>query len=216
MFILGIITARGGSKGIPKKNIYPLNDKPLIDYTIDAAEISDLDDWVLSTDDIEITGYGRNKVIMRPFELAQDDTPTLPVLQYTVSEYERIMGVRVDAVMTLQPTSPFRSVEDINDCIKLFKQGYDSITTVYNGTHPIKSYDENFKPYVLQNQPYRKQIHKCYTRNGAVFITSREVLDNGKIMGDNIGFHIMPKSRSIDIDDYEDLKIAEALLKYGN
>lgn len=223
MYILGIIPARKNSKGIPHKNWVPLCNKPLIEYTIQAAKASMLDDWVITTDDEETAKGGH---VLRPPELARDDTPMLPVAQHVISAYEN--GQRIDAVMILQPTSPLRTAEDINQSIIRFlepdyyrdgkEQYLDSLVSVTYGIHPIKSYDLQEgcipTPFVKQ-KPYDKYQHRCYTRNGAIFITRRDLLDSGGLIGDNPGFYVMPKGRSVDVDDYEDLMIAEALLKYG-
>src|SRR3989338_7151887 len=132
MRILGIIPARGGSKSVPRKNIKELGGKPLIGWTIDAAKASGvLDRIILTTDDNEIAGVGKQSGVevpfMRPKELAEDKTPTLPVLQHAVEwlkEHERYYP---DAVMLLQPTAPFRQAEHIEDAVTLFEQsGADS------------------------------------------------------------------------------------------
>lgn len=173
-----------------------------------------LSDCVISTDKPEMAlGYKR---ICRPTELAQDDTPTLPVIQHAVAVYEMAhMGVHVDAVVILQPTSPMRLVEDIDGAIEFFiRSGADSLVSVYEGIHPVKSYDQDGRPF-LEQIPYDKHKHKCWTRNGAVFITRRDLLDSGKLVGDNPAFYIMPKSRSFDIDDMEDLFIVESILRKG-
>ena len=136
MKILGIIPARGGSKGIPKKNIKLLNGKPLIAYTIEAALASNLDRVIVSTDCKEIAGISKEygaEVIIRSFNLAEDTTPTLPVLQHVVSKLE----VEFDAVMTLQPTSPLRTSKHINEAIELFESDkeVDSLVSVVEVPH---------------------------------------------------------------------------------
>lgn len=216
--VLGIIPARANSKGIPRKNLYPLNGRPLIDYTIDAAFKSKLDDFVISTDDKEIALMWKS--IIRPPELAQDDTPMLPVIQHAVKRYEKKhKSAPVEAVMTLQPTSPLRLAEDINEALRMFKAGdRDSLVSVYWGIHPVKSYpvEEGCSPKpFLPQEPYDKHKHKCLTRNGAIFITRRDLLDSGRLIGDDPLFYIMPKARSIDVDDFDDLMIAEAILRRG-
>jgi CMP-N,N'-diacetyllegionaminic acid synthase len=216
--ILGIIPARGGSKGIKNKNLIPLNGIPLIQYTIREALNSNLSDLILTTDSVDIAKqYVPYKTILRPPELAQDETPMLPVIQHALGVYNK----PVDAVMILQPTSPLRLAEDINKAIEEFLTyninyaDADSLVSVYNGIHPMKSYDYQCKPF-FEYEPYDKHIHKCYTRNGAIFIVRKDLLDKGKLVGEKPLFHIMPKYRSIDIDDYEDLMLAEALLKRGD
>ena len=208
--LLGVIPARGGSKGIPKKNLHPLNGKPLIDYTIEAAKASKLDDFVVSTEDEEIKEHCSQfcKVIVRPDELAQDATPTLPAIQHAVAEYEKhikVYGVTVDGVMTLQPTSPLRTTKDINRVIDLFLES--NTDSLYSGYYiGIKH----------KNRPYDKRKEEPhFQRNGAIFITKRELIDQGKLWSDNVLEFEMPKTQSIDIDDYEDLLITEAILSKG-
>ena len=214
--LLGVIPARGGSKTIPRKNLHPLNGKPLIDYTIEAAQGSRLDEVILTSDDFEILGRGQRCLqIMRPPELAQDDTPMLPVVQQAVQEYEAKTGNTVDAVMLLQPTSPLRTAGDIDEAIEMFiNSNIDSLVSVYEGIHPVKSYDQDGRPFLPQ-VPYDKHKHQCLTRNGAIFITRRDLLDSGRLIGDSPLFYVMPKSRSIDIDDMDDLLVTEAILSKG-
>lgn len=209
--LIAVIPARGGSKTIPRKNLYPLCDKPLIQYTIEAAERSNLSDWILTTDDEEIAAL-TNKAIMRPPELARDDTPMYPVVKHAVEEYEKkngVYGIYVDAVMLLQPTSPLRTSDDINRALEMFSG--DCLVSVCAGIHPMKSYTSERKPFYYQN-PFSKHVHRCWTRNGAIFITSRRLLDSGKLFNNNPLLYVMPKTRSIDIDDWEDLILAEAML----
>ena len=206
--ILGVIPARGGSKGIKHKNLYPLCGEALIEYTIEAAQKSSLADFILTTDDIEIAKHYYH-CILRPPELAQDDTPMLPVIQHAVEQY----GKLVDAVMILQPTSPLRTTEDINTTIALFNKGNaECLVSVCNGVHPMKSYTLDGKP-IMEQIPYDKHLHGCYTRNGAIFIVSKKLLDSGRLFDDHPLLYVMPKTRSIDIDDYEDMEIAKALIK---
>ena len=215
MRILGIIPARSGSKGIRHKNIFPLAGKPLIKYTIDEALKSNLCDLVLTTDSDEIGQY-YHKVIVRPPHLAQDDTLMLPVIQHVLENY----GSPIDAVMLLQPTSPLRITEDINNAIQKFidydthYSNCDSLISVCKGIHPIKCYDEAGTPFMPQ-EAYDKHIHKCYVRNGAIFIAKTELIKGGRLIGDRPLLFEMPKSRSIDVDDMQDLMIVEALLKVG-
>jgi CMP-N-acetylneuraminic acid synthetase len=211
MNILGIIPARGGSKGIPMKNIYPLNGKPLIQYTLNAALSSNLVDVVVTTDSMEIARrcYHEGNVIMRPPELAQDDTPMLPVIQHAIKEY----GALIDAIMILQPTSPLRTVEDINESIRLFSEGKaECLVSVCDGIHPIKSYDATGEP-LMKQIPYDKHLYRCYTRNSAIFISTIGLINSGKIFDDKPLLYLMSKTRSIDIDYQVDMEMAEALLR---
>ena len=134
MNVIGVIPARGGSKGVHRKNIKELAGKPLIQYTIDEAKKSDnINRVIVSTEDDEIAQISRDlgaEVIMRPEELASDTAPTLPVIQHVVETLEK-EGEKIDAVMLLQPTTPFRTVEDIDGAVELFKEKKpDSLVSV--------------------------------------------------------------------------------------
>lgn len=218
MKTLGIIPARGGSKGIPKKNIKPLNGKPLIAYTIEAARASNINRTIVSTDCEEIAAvcikYGA-EVIMRPPHLAQDDTPTLPVLQSIVS----CLGGNYDAVLTLQPTSPLRTAEDINSAISVFvkdKQA-DSLVSVVELPHnympeKLMNYDGQ---YLHLNKEIRRRQETpiMYARNGAaIYITKTDKIYE-YILGGKILPYFMSKAKSFDIDDTEDWEIIERLIK---
>jgi CMP-N-acetylneuraminic acid synthetase len=207
--LLAIVPARGGSKGIPRKALCPLNGVPLIEYTLRAARESNLDAVLISTDDEAIARFGSS--IMRPPELAQDDTPMLPVVEHALE----VCGP-VDAVMLLQPTSPLRTAIDINGALALWETADKPrcLVSVCAGIHPKKLYTLDGKPFITQT-PYDKHKDGVYTRNGAIFITSIELLNERRLFDDSPLLYVMPKTRSVDIDDYEDLKIAEALLKCG-
>ena len=206
--ILGIIPARAGSKGIPNKNIYMIDGKPLIDYTIQAAQISRLDGYCITTDIIElkqVTTRRIQDIFLRPYKLCQDDTPMILVIQYAIEEYEHKSGKVVDTIMLLQPTSPLRNYIDTNKAIEAYnKSNSDSLYSGYymGIKHKDKTYDKH------QDKPH-------FQRNGAIFIASRELINQGKLWSDNVIEFEMPKSRSVDIDDMDDMFIAESLIKNG-
>lgn len=218
MNTIGIIPARGGSKGIPKKNIKLLNGKPLIVYTIEAASASDISRVVVSTDCEEIAEvsdrYGA-EVVLRPAHLGQDNTPTLPVLQYTIS----CLKNRYDSIITLQPTSPLRTAEDINLAMSTFyddKQA-DSLVSVVEVPHnytPDKLMEFHGQYLSLKKRMVRRQeVPIMYARNGAaIYITKMEKLCE-YILGGKIVPYFMSKSKSFDIDDAEDWDIIERLIK---
>jgi CMP-N-acetylneuraminic acid synthetase len=222
MNILGIITARGGSRGIPRKNIKLLGGKPLLAYTIEATQQSKLKKFVVSTDDAEISQCAKEfavEVIHRPNELAKDNTPTLPVLQHVLTSISQ----EYDAIMILQPTSPFRTCEDINNSIELFENDpqADSLVSVMEIPHNMSpcSAMELSNGYLFNYQKNsdiilkRQDKPKCYARNGAIYISkSNLVLQKQSIIGKDCLAYIMPKERSLDIDEPYDWKLAEFLL----
>jgi CMP-N,N'-diacetyllegionaminic acid synthase len=228
MRTLGVVPARGGSKGIPRKNIKLLRGKPLIAYTLEAAKASGLSRCVVSTDDPEIAAVSRGmgaEVLMRPAHLAEDSTPTLPVLQNVVARLEA-GGERFDAVMTLQPTSPFRTSAHIDAALVAFAAdpAADSLVSVvqvpHNMTPPslmLLSADGYLTDFLeAGGKPLRRQDKPVlFARNGAaIYLTRTACLDRFIFGGRLLPFR-MSKRDSLDIDDLEDWAIAEALLHAG-
>ena len=219
MNIIAIIPARGGSKGIPKKNIKLLNGKPLIAYTIEEALKSILDEVVVSTDCQEIAKISREygaRVVIRSDDLSKDATPTLPVLQDVILKLDR----KYDAVMTLQATSPMRTTRHINEAIELFSKNKeaDSLVSVVKVPHnfsPEKIMSVSGK-YLSGNNKIkqRQEIETVYARNGAaIYITKIEKL-NKYIFGGKVLPYLMSKISSFDIDDTEDWEIIKILIKH--
>lgn len=202
MFILGVIPAKGNSIGIPNKNIHYLNGKPMIEYTIEAATNSMLNDWFVFTD--KYKNY-RNLGIHEPLKYATNAYGiALKYIPYAVNEYEK-KHRKIDAVMLLQPTSPLRNSGDINNAISVFEAGqhFDS-KSLYSG----------YKMRVKKKEKIDgKKNKKHFQRNGAIFITRRDLLKDGKLWDDKVIEFDMPKSRSIDIDTMDDMFIAESILK---
>jgi len=227
--ILAVITARGGSKGVPRKNIKRLAGKPLIYYTINAAQKSKLiTECIVSTDDSEIakisSELGANVPFLRPGELAQDATPTLPVIQHSVQFLEKEKVVKYDYIVILQPTSPFRLPEDIDNTIeKLITSGADSAVSLVEiepRNHPIKAKQldsqERVLPFCMEEPEgiRRQDIPKAYKRSSAVYVMKRDlVMNHSKLFGDHIVGHIVPKERYIDIDSELDWMLAEQMMK---
>ena len=232
MKVLGIITARGGSKGIPGKNLKPLAGKPLLAYTVDAARRSGaLDRVVLSTDDEAIAAAGRDLgcdvPFMRPFDLAQDDTPHLPVIQHATRWMQERAAYYPEAVMILQPTSPLRTPEDITATVELLERsGADSVLSVNEvppHSHPMRTLRlDNAGNAVLfvSGEPVRKRINRrqdlpqAWVMNGALYVCRTRVLFNAEpsLYGNRVVAYPMPAQRSISIDDLEDWAAAERAL----
>jgi CMP-N,N'-diacetyllegionaminic acid synthase len=218
MKILAIIPARGGSKGIPGKNIKLLNSKPLIAYTIESVLASNIDRVIVSTDCNEIAKISKEygaEVFRRSPRLAEDKTSTLPVLQDVISKLDE----KFYAVMTLQPTSPLRTADDINKSIELFSNDKeaDSLVSVVEVPHnyiPEKLMDLEGKYLVGNSEVKRRQdVNTMYARNGAaIYITRTEKLSK-YIFGGKILPYFMSKASSFDIDEIEDWKIVEKLIE---
>lgn len=227
MRILGVIPARGGSKGIPNKNLAQLRGVPLIAYTIRAAQqASVIAKLVVSTDSEAIreaaVGLGSN-VLMRPAELATDTTPTPPVVAHVLHAVESVDG-RFDAVMLLQPTSPLRTSSDIERAASTFaaNPAADSLISCYDGsaTHPSIMYrlcGDRLAPLFGHDQPRRRQdFESVYVRNGAIYLTRRHlIVEEGRLVGDHPLALKMPRERSINIDEPVDLELAAFWLSHA-
>lgn len=224
----GVIPARGGSKGIPRKNLVPVSGKPLLAYTVEAALGSrHLDRVLLSTDDEEIAEAGRRlglKVpFLRPAELAADDTPMMAVIRHAVGWLESAEGYRPTAVVLLQPTSPLRTAAHIDAAIELFeKEQADSVVSVSeplehpcdmvwfdNGTmHLALSAEERWKG--------RQTYPKFYFVNGAIYIVKTELIETAMHPwgGKTVAYPMSPLE-SIDVDGEVQVVLAGLLLRQG-
>jgi CMP-N-acetylneuraminic acid synthetase len=219
MKILGLIPARGGSKGVPRKNVRLLNGKPLLVYTAEAAlKAKKLARVVLSTEDEEIARIGENCGLdvpfMRPPALARDDTPTLPVIFYTLTRLQEL-GENYDAVCLLQPTNPLRRAEDIDGCAETFeKTGADSVVSVrpvpaeYNPKWIYWSdASGNLKLAGGDQEPIarRQDLPPAFHRDGSIYVTrSGVILERRSLYGDRIRSYVMPPEFSVNIDTEQD------------
>lgn len=217
---MAIIPARGGSKGIPRKNITLLNKKPLIAYTIDAALQSKYIDYTaVSTEDEEIAAISRSygtDIIMRPAELADDTIATKDVLLHAVST----LAEEYDFLVLLQPTSPLRLSRHIDEAIELFESScYDCLASVSPvEDHPFLirqiAADGELSKLLPTNSSVRRQdMPEYYRINGAIYINRISQLNLETSFNDNQVGYIMPREYSIDIDNPIDLLIAEVMLK---
>ncbi len=232
MKILGIITARGGSKGIPGKNLKPLGGRALLAYTVDAARDSGaLDRVILSTEDPAIAAAGRglgcDVPFMRPAELANDDTPHLPVIQHATRWMREHAGYQPDAVMILQPTSPLRSADDITAAARLLESsGADSVVSVSEVSahaHPMRMLRVDPRGHAVlfaTGEPVRRRINRrqdlpqAWVMNGAIYACRSSVLFDTEpsLYGDRVAAYAMPAERAVSIDDFEDWAAAERAL----
>lgn len=230
--VLGVVTARGGSKGIPGKNIKPLAGKPLIVYTVEAAKESGVfDRLILSTDDEKIAAvsreYGCEVPFMRPAELARDDTPHLPVVQHAVRWLEENEDYRPDYVMILQPTSPLRQPRHIREAVQLLgKTGADSVVSVsavpgHHNPHwqlvvGHEGYLKIFTGESLDQIVRRRQdLPLTYTRNGAIYLFRAGLLfkpQTPSFYGNQVAAYVMDDRYSVNIDSPADWEKAEELL----
>jgi len=226
--VLGIIPARGGSKGVPNKNITELLGKPLITYTIAAALESEfLTSVVVSTDDSVIAEIskkaGAQVPFIRPDSLSQDSSLSLPVVMHALRFMEAKEGLEYDAVMMLQPTAPLRTSVDIDEAIKkIFSSGADSVISVSNveANHPLrmKKVDGdkllNYVDQGFEDMRPRQQLPDVYIRNGAIYLALRATLTRQlTFSGDDCRAYIMPEERSINLDARRDFVMAEYYLQ---
>jgi len=219
---IALITARGGSKGLPRKNILPLLGIPLIGWTINAAlKATSIDAVYVSTDDDEIAEVSRKfgaLVIPRPIELARDDTSSEPVIAHAF-EYLKNQGVVVTLMFLLQPTSPVRTSEHIEEAYEVYKEKLaDCVLSVFEPEHsPAKAYKLNdngtIEGILFEDAPYsrRQDLPQTFQPNGAIYIfTGVAFMDKKQIPRVNVYPYIMSKESSIDIDTKEELQ--EAIL----
>ncbi|WP_246605607.1 acylneuraminate cytidylyltransferase family protein [Sphaerospermopsis torques-reginae] len=220
--VLAIIPARGGSKGVTRKNIRPVGQKPLIAWTIEAAKQSHyLDRLILSSEDEEIIKvakeWGCEVPFQRPMELAEDDTPGIaPVLH----ALEVLPGY--DYVVLLQPTSPLRQVNDIDGCIKKCiaaqASGCVSVTEVTENPYWMYTITENglMEQLIKIDQSFlrRQDLPRVYKLNGAVYVAQCDWLKESKsfLSHDTLAY-VMPLHRSLDIDSELDLDMAELIIE---
>ena len=230
MKILGIIPARGGSKGVPRKNIKNLGNIPLIGHTIMAALESNIYKLVVSTEDDEIAEIslklGANVPFKRPIQLAQDNSSSIDVAINALLQTEEIYNEQYDAIMMLQPTTPFRNKNDINNSINILinNSNIDSVISVVNveGHHPARMkyinnnllIDPEFcEKHENQN---RQELVPMYIRNGAIYLTKRNILLQNSLKGHKSHAYIMPLERSINIDNQNDFDYAKWLFQKSN
>lgn len=226
MKILGLIPARGGSKGVPKKNIKLLGRKPLIEYTLDDAKNSKLlTEIVVSTDDEEIAIAaeisGLKPPFLRPTELAQDTSTSLEVVQHAIVFFES-QNIFFDAVCLLQPTSPFRENGIIDKAIEKFiSSNADSLVSVLPIPHeynPHWAFEENelglLKIATGEDKiiPRRQELPKSFHRDGSIYITKTGVIKNGSLYGNSIAYIESNPDFHVNIDTLKDWEKAEHLL----
>jgi N-acylneuraminate cytidylyltransferase len=222
--VLAIIPARGGSKGVPHKNIRLIGGKPLIFWTIEAASKSKyIDRTIISTDDFAIADAARqcggDIPFMRPANLAQDDTPGIAPVLHVLSE----LTTKYDLVVLLQPTSPLRTVEDIDGCIEQHQltKSKSCVSVAEPDKSPYWMYQINdekcLDPLFDSKFDRRQDMPKVYALNGAVYVAECEWLKSTKsFLSDETSAYVMSKEHSLDIDTELDLRICTFLLTEAN
>jgi len=227
MNILGLVCARGGSKGIPGKNIKELCGKPLLAWSIETAlQCRDVNDVVVSTDDKEIAAiakkYGATVPFIRPRDLALDHTKQIDAIAHALRFLEG-QGKSYDAVVLFQPTCPLRLPEDVSAALKIFQDAKtDSLISVTeeDGVKLYAYYNMNIQGIVLprfqspENGTNRQDYSPVYRRCGLLYIFKPEiVLAKKSLYGNSTSAYVIPKERAVDIDTPFDWKIANYLMR---
>jgi len=231
--VLGVITARGGSKSVPGKNLKRLGGKPLIAYTVDAARESGVfDRTIVSTEDAAIAQAARDLgcelPFVRPTSLSADETKHLDVMEHAVRTL-RDQGYVADAVMILQPTSPLRRPQDIRASVDLLaSSGADSVVSVsavpahFNPMRTLRLDERGLATLFVTGAPLRTRINRrqdmpdAWTMNGAVYLFRSSVIlaAEPSLYGDSTAAYVMPDPYGISIDDLTDWEHAERTLAF--
>lgn len=227
MKILAVIPARGGSKGIPKKNIKLLGNKPLLQFTAEKALASKLlTQVILSTDSDEIAQVGKaiglEVPFLRPQNLALDTTPTIEVLQHALAFYEN-QGVFFDAICILQPTTPFRDEGEIDKAIEKFKAtNVDTLISVLEVPHQFNPHwafevdnQENLKIATGETKiiSRRQELPKSYYRDGSIYLIKTNLIKEGLLFKNAIGYIESNAKNNVNLDTMEDWLLAEEIVK---
>ena len=226
--MIAIIPARGGSKGLPGKNILLLNGQPLINYTIQAAiQSKEISRVIVSTDSADIAAVARKAgaevPFLRPKELATDSSLAIDTYLYTCERLSDNSNKPVEHIVVLLPTSPLRLSEDIDHAIEIFKEkNADSVISVTEMSHPISWVKEIDKNGVLRNYMLdegnklsnRQEYQVKYIPNGSIYILKYSLLKrNRDYYSEKTYPYIMPRDRSIDIDDKIDFDMADFFMR---
>lgn len=226
--IVAIIPARGGSKSIPYKNIKDFLGKPLIAWAIEAAKSTrEIDRVIVSTDNNKIAEVAKRygaEVFMRPAHLAEDDSLPIDLIKDIIHRLNE-EDEQYSYIVYLEPTSPLRSSNDIKQCLELLTSpgGYSSVATFseaeLNPHRAWKITDGSPMVYLDGANPWlpRQKLPEAYQINGAVycFLTDSIRQESNSLLNGKVGAIIMPKIRSVDIDDKRDFIFAELLMKEG-
>ncbi len=220
--VLAVVPARGGSRGVPRKNLRLLAGRPLILHTLDAAHASrHVDRTVVSTEDDEILrvvrAHGGDAPFTRPADLARDETPTMAVVRHAIES----LSARYDYTVVLQPTSPLRTAEDIDACLlRCERDDAPACVSVCPAVpHPAWVFSlgagGRLVPVLGGDRPVRRQdLPPAFALNGAVYAARTGwLLATGSFLAPETVAHVMPRERSVDVDDETDLLVCEALLR---
>lgn len=221
--MIALIPARGGSKGLPGKNIRPLNGRPLISYAIDCAlKARHVNRVIVSTDDCAIADVARQCgaeiPFMRPADLASDTAQAVDNYIYTIDRLSREEGRPIGEFAVLLPTTPLRTSADVDAAIELFREKQaDSVVSYTPEAHPIRWHrylepDGAFTDIFDATLANRQALRTSYYPNGAVYVFRTDVIRQRKYYTERSYAYVMPRNRSVDIDTLEDFRYAEFLM----
>lgn len=218
MQILAVIPARGGSKGIPKKNIRLMYGKPLISYSINNAKNSHyITDVFVTTDSdeiAEVAGEYGAEVIKRDESLSSDLVTLDPVIYHAKNCAEKIKNKKYDVIVTLQPTSPLLKVATLDNAIEYFIKGnFDTVISVINKPHLSWGKKENKIVPLYKERKNRQELPPQYFETGAFLIAKSDAVKNNTRIGENVSVFEVPEEESIDIDDKNDWLLTENIMK---
>ena len=218
MKILAVIPARGGSKGIPRKNIRLLNGKPLLYYVIKTALNSIyITDVLVSTEDENIATIAKilgTEVVIRPKELAHDHVPLDPVIYYTLTKFEELRREKFDIVVTIQPTSPLLSSDTLDKAVNFMIKNpeYDTVIAVKDATHLYWMETEKGVKPLFKERKNRQYLPKVYVETGSFLISRRNIVTSYSRIGQKVHLFKLSEKEAVDIDSYKDWWIAENYL----
>ena len=228
MNYIALICARGGSKGLPDKNIRPLGGKPLISWSIDIAKKVDrISKVIVSTDSEGIVKiakkYGAEVPFIRPIELAQDNSPEWLVWKHALEYLSKNKQMKIDALVIIPPTAPLRHVDDINNCLDEFEKGQVDIVITVSEAHRnpyfnmIVNNKDGYSSLVIQPESRitrRQDAPVVFDMTTVAYVVRPQFLkESSSIFSGRVKSVCIPQDRAIDIDTLLDFKIAESLIK---
>lgn len=216
--ILAVVPARGGSKGIERKNIKEICGKPLIEYTLDTAKrVDQIDSLVVSTDDDEIANVAKKnsvEVLIRPKDIAKDSSLTEDCLLHALEFLKNSANKDFDIILVLEPTSPLRTKETIKKAIQMICDGYESVIAVRETTENIGRVEDGIFHPIVKDAPRQRQLRdKFFIESSTIYAADTKFLRRtGTLVSKNWGALIVTKKESNDINNIEDFNYVEFLI----
>lgn len=223
--ILGVIPARGGSKAVPRKNVREVAGRPLLAWTVDVAQAAEsVDRVVVSTDDEAIAQVARDEgaavPFLRPAKLARDDTPMVPTIEHAWQRYREETGFDPEYVACLQPTSPLRSPDDVDEAVGIARENdADAVVSVSPADpHPYwaKELDDegHLRDFLDLDREYtrRQELPEAYALNGSIYLAKPSILQEGSWYAGETYGQVIPPERALDVDSEWELHVADLVV----